>query len=293
MSISKIQHHKTISDFIEPRLNNVKANIRLIDPSLLGEKRYDGDAYCQVTKKIFDLLCFLKWLICYPLVKKWNETRAGLENRLADLEAVKTIIRRIDPQLLGEATSSWRVVRPVLNVFYFMKRQAFRCSLISLGNELEKQLGPIQCVATTYAELPMSNEEKGQVKKLIQMVANDSIPSLIKRLGQLLEAKRKLYGIHPLKSFEFMLNDPEVLKNLKKLSQTPERWDGVPLIAKGFKPQSAEKFRKYHAQGSVLPYLPDFIKSLGLSKSQAKTISALAQAGKWEEMIQALVDNRS
>lgn len=172
-------------------------------------------------------------------------------------------------------------------------------TVMSLAKE-KKWEEMIQCLvdlrevgAPTYQE--MSADEKAQVKNLIRMVANDSIPSLIGQLSQLMAAKRKLYKIHPLRSFEFMLNDPDTVKNLGILSKTPERWVGVPFFApnKGFKPQSAEKFRTYHAQGDVLPHLPEFIKSIGLKQKQAIDVSQLAHAGKWSEMIQYLLESKT
>ncbi|MBS0628971.1 MAG: hypothetical protein JSS30_01960 [Verrucomicrobia bacterium] len=283
MSICKIQCHQAISDFIQPRLEKVKQDIRLIDPSLLGERRYEENAHYLVVKKIIDLIHSIKRLLSPSKVKKLTETKEIFEKNLSDLDTIKARIREIDPGLIGEESTSR------LPAF---QRLYYRSELNALGTELEKQLAKLQAATVSYEELPFSDEDKAQVKKLIQMVANDSIPSLISKLGELMAAKKKLYGIHPLKSFEFMLNEPDVSKNLARLSKTPERWVGVPIFApnKGFRPQSAEKFRRYDTQGLIQPYFPEFVKNLGLSSAQAKIVSTLAQEEKWDEMIAVLVE---
>lgn len=168
------------------------------------------------------------------------------------------------------------------------KWEDFIQSLVEFAGH-EQEIQPVDSHVSPFARLTISEEEKEKLRIFIPMVANDSIPTLISKLGTLLDAKKKLHSLHPLKSFEFMLNDPALRECICRISKNSQRWIGV-WVAKGFKPQTAEKLQEYHAQGAVIPCLPEFAKSIGLTEQQELKISSLAEQGQWEEMLQALVD---
>jgi hypothetical protein len=102
-------------------------------------------------------------------------------------------------------------------------------------------------------------------------------------------AKKQMNALHPLKSLEFIFNDPDLRKDMVIMSQNSQRWVGVWPIAKGFRPQTADKLKEYHQRGAIMPHLPSFCKSIGLNQEQELAIMIQAREGRWEEFIQSLV----
>lgn len=235
------------------------------------------------------------------------------EPLMQNLHEVKAKIRKIDPALLGESRypreNLFKVVKKIIDLFYKLKNFLYKSRIKELQSSLEalnahrtdmetqQQSGqtapvphPLQ-PAITIENLPISEEEKTQIGRLIPMVAEDTIRMLIGKLPTLMEAKRKMNALHPLKSLEFIFKDPKLSQNMVTMSKTASRWVGIWGIAKGFKPQTAEKLKAYHEQGKIMPYFPSFCTSIGLNEEQKQRFTLFAEGGKWEEMLQALVDN--
>ncbi len=226
---------------------------------------------------------------------------------MQDLDEVKQKIRKIDPALLGEKRVQndhlWVLIKKIIDLFYCLKNYIYKpkiSELLALKEALEARCTAIKPpspptdrkeakVTPSIDSLAISEEEKAQIKKLIPMVAKESISALIKQLGTLLAAKKQMNALHPLKSLEFIFKDPVLRKDMGIMSQNSQRWVGIWAIAKGFRPQTAEKLKEYHRRGSIMPYLPGFCQSIGLNQEQELKIMGLAKEEKWEDFIQTLV----
>lgn len=303
-----VEAHQATFDALAQNLNGVKRSIRQIDPQLLGEKRYEEKGHWEVTKKVYDAWYALNHLCLAEAIEDLNESKEVLEGHLTAIEGVRSKIRRIDPKFLGEARYDAKTsvpARKAMDAFYSLKRLVLSPKIRPLCATLENQFAAVQkeisgasaeninskSSSSSFEKLKISEHEKKQLRTFIPMVANDSIAALIGKLSTLLAAKRELHSLHPLKSLEFILNDPDLRKNIVTISKNSQRWVGVWGVAKGFKPQTAEKLKVYQEKdNSVIPCIPEFAKSLGLNKTQQVTITTLAKEGKWEEFIQSLVE---
>jgi len=275
MGYNNVTNYKTISSFIDLRLNKVEKRLRRIDPSLLGE----SGSLCSTIKKI----------ILYPVVKKLIQSKI-------DLDSFKSRLRAIDPQLVGEARYDPGVVNfilsPAIKLYYLFNRQFYSSTLPTLGEEIQQKFGPIQGTYS-YKYISLAEEQKDLIRRYAEIGAKYSPLQVIASTSEISQAKEKLNRIHPLKWLEFMFSDPTALNHLKQISQSKERWVGITILGRkidGFKPRTAARLMRMQKRGQILPHLFSFIKNLKLDHEQSKVITALAKKGKWEEIIQSLVD---
>jgi len=236
------------------------------------------------------------------LNREFQAQKAALQTTLsAEQRELGTTLRQINELKIDE-TAHWWITNKILQVFY--SRRTPELNLLNqrkIDSEAriantQRELAPFLEYeppepASLFQQLQISEEEKQQLQTVVSILANNNVLQIIPKLPTLFSAKAKLAILHPLKSLEELVKNPNNLLIIKK---EPAKWIGREVriwgFVPGFRAQTAEKLQKFDKQASLIPYLPGFAKSLGLNAQKEQEITTLAQNGQWEQFIEALLE---
>lgn len=320
LSKQTVEAHRTVFEAQTQKLEDVKKEIRQIDPQLLGEKRYEDNAHWRVTKLVYDFCYLIKDLFKFSKIKELTATKTNFEaavtltgNTLRGYEDAHEMLT--SSTVVQQEAAVNHVTKALADLKEVIKSTTYRwpISLVVPTENMERRVATLesnkalfeQCLADTlealdekavevspFDKLKISDEEKKQIRILFPSVANDTVLQLIPKLRQIFAAKAKLEPLHPLKSMEDILKDKGLRENFLKIKSEKEKWIGRDVFlwgfVPGFVPNTAEKLKKYHEQGAIVPCLPGFALSLGLTQEQQDQLTTQATAGKWEDFVESL-----
>ena len=137
--------------------------------------------------------------------------------------------------------------------------------------------------AADFASLSLFAHEKAIIDELVTCLATaDPITLFTSTIG-IRKKGQTIDHVHPLKSLQHMLIQPESLLNLSLLQK---RASG--LIWEHFKRDLTERLTRQHREGQLIRFINDFAASLDITPS----IPRLSiEEGKWDEFTQTVVNH--
>ncbi len=240
-------------------LENRTQKIRALNPAALGEDRFNRSLHWRITN-----LCLAIFYFFYD--------RYYVNDLCRDLQG------RVDAQYALQVT--------------LKELQLLQEFITTMPKIAKEEPAPMERPRPTptidpFSKLTISEGQKRQLHYLLPLVANSNTADLVWNIKALSAARRDLEPLHPLKSLEVIVK--ELKAHLVTIKNTPDKWNGrqFPFYGSvgGFCPSTAEKLQRYHAQGSILPCLPGFAKSVGLTEAQETRLTTLAQQGQWQQFV--------
>ncbi len=119
------------------------------------------------------------------------------------------------------------------------------------------EISEIVKTADPYAELPLTEQQEGDIRKLIKTLANTSAVGLMFKKGELEKIGQRTYGVHPLRYLGFIYADRELKVCMPKLLSKS-------IVASRFTKEIAEGLNERLDQGMLMEYIPGFAASLHL-----------------------------
>lgn len=135
------------------------------------------------------------------------------------------------------------------------------------GDSGDVDIEPKTEEAKPFFDLPLSNDDKKNIRKLITTMADKNILQLLMEKKSMEKLGDKIRPVHPLKFAAFILKDPYLKKCLRTIEKDSLKWG--PFVD-GYE----EKMRAEVKAGRMLVYLPGFVEFID---GDAKQIQKLIQ----------------
>ncbi|MEI8329385.1 MAG: hypothetical protein WCG14_05255 [Chlamydiia bacterium] len=137
--------------------------------------------------------------------------------------------------------------------------------------------------AANFASLSLFAHEKAIIDELVTCLATaDPITLFTSTIG-IRKKGQTIDHVHPLKSLQHMLIQPESLHNLSLLQK---RASG--LIWEHFKRDLTERLKRQHREGQLIRFINDFAASLDITPP---ILHLSIEEGKWDELTQTVVNH--
>ena len=134
--------------------------------------------------------------------------------------------------------------------------------------------------STFIRGLPFSEAEKGIVHKMIIDIAEHNIFELAFHRSEFIKRGEKIRHVHPLRFFGYIFADPQLKKNMTKISESFFKWNG---FIDGF----SEKIEDEANKNNLMKYLPGFAHHLGIDQD---LLAPFIVKREWNKLILFLIN---
>lgn len=149
------------------------------------------------------------------------------------------------------------------------KREVYRNYEIPVmrgwGDTVDVEIEPQTEEAMPFFDLPLTNEDKKNIRKLIIAMADKNILQLLMEKKNMEKLGLKIRPVHPLKFAAFILKDPYLKKCLRTIEKDSLKWG--PFVD-GYE----EKMKEESKAGRMLVYIPGFVEFLNCDAKQVQKL---------------------
>ena len=133
------------------------------------------------------------------------------------------------------------------------------------GDVADADVEPKTEEARPFFDLPLTNDDKKNIRKLITTLADKNILQLLLDKKGMEKLGDKIRPVHPLKFASFILKDPYLKKCLRTIEKDSLKWG--PFVD-GFE----EKMKTETKAGKILVYIPGFLELLDADPKQVQKL---------------------
>jgi len=133
-----------------------------------------------------------------------------------------------------------------------------------------------------FAALPITDEERGHLRSIIDTMANTSTIMLPFYKDQLEDLGRRINHVHPLRFIGTIFADPYLKQCMATVRDSYFKW-------RGFLDGFSRRIEEEHSRDNVLPYILGFCK---LVKADPDQVRILIQKRNWEGFVLFLIEGK-
>lgn len=141
------------------------------------------------------------------------------------------------------------------------------------------RIEPKESVEHTFEELPLSDQEKVTIEKILHSLAIYNVPKLLWKQKELEKMGRSINHVHPLKFIGYIITDPILRSDLQEVHRSFFKWRG---FLDGFRRRMTEEFYK----GNLTAYLPGFCDELHV---KVEVVEHFIDRRDWEGLVKAIL----
>lgn len=147
-----------------------------------------------------------------------------------------------------------------------------------IENELETEAIAKSAATRVYSE-QVSAEDKKDIRFVVTTLANKSLLKLAKYRPQLEDAGERLEHVHPLRFFQCIFSDDELIVGIRNIRKRGWVWDE-------FRDNSIKRLQQECERSNLYQFVNDFAQNIGINS--ALILPAL-QNKQWDNFINILI----
>jgi len=130
-----------------------------------------------------------------------------------------------------------------------------------------------------FEELPLSEQEKGTIEKIVHSLANHNVPKLLWKQKELEKMGKSINQVHPLRFIAHIISNPILRSDLQEIHRSFFKWRG---FLDGFRRRMTEEFYK----NNLKPYLTGFCEELHV---KPEVVEHFMDHRDWEGLVKAIL----